>query len=206
MLTIQSTISRLISSKRSLNNFKLTHQSWEIHPNYLFLLRFSDEACVLHVQSISSSYVTQANRNVTQSNPNACFVCQKINRAEMRKQKQKIVTSNAGNVHRIQQCRRSLFSRCFMQPDEQFLYHRNVNQIFSGFVRHRKIGIRIYEHSYLWQRLPYPSTFLRQLTNWFGKVSTWRHLLVLLHGHSDILCLLIQSNCTEFQLFINILN
>jgi hypothetical protein len=45
----------------------------------------------------------------------------------------------------------------------------------------------------------------RQLADWRKQVTTWRDLRGLLYSHSDIVCLLIQSNCIELQPSINIL-
>jgi hypothetical protein len=62
------------------------------------------------------------------------------------------------------------------------------------------------EHSlHLWERHPCISTIWRQLTDWSEQVTTWRDLRGLLCSHSDIVCLLIQSNCIESQPSTNIL-
>jgi hypothetical protein len=62
------------------------------------------------------------------------------------------------------------------------------------------------EHSlHLWKRHPCISTVWRQLTDWREQVTTWRDLRGLLYSHSDIVCLLMQSNCIELQQSINIL-
>jgi hypothetical protein len=62
------------------------------------------------------------------------------------------------------------------------------------------------EHSlHLWERHPCTSTVERQLTDWREQVTTWRDLRGFLYNHSDIVCLLIQSNCIELQQPINIL-
>jgi hypothetical protein len=54
------------------------------------------------------------------------------------------------------------------------------------------------EHSlHLWKRHPCTSTVERQLTDWREQVTTWRDLSGLLYSHSDIVRLLIQSNCIE---------
>jgi hypothetical protein len=58
---------------------------------------------------------------------------------------------------------------------------------------------------HLWKRHTCTSTVERQLTDWCEQVTTWRDLRGLLYSHRDIMCLLIQSNCIEFQLSINIL-
>jgi hypothetical protein len=55
------------------------------------------------------------------------------------------------------------------------------------------------------KRHPCTSTVWRQLTDWREQVTTWRDLRGLLYSHSDTVCLLIQSNCIELQLSINIL-
>jgi hypothetical protein len=48
------------------------------------------------------------------------------------------------------------------------------------------------------------STIERQLTDWREQVTTWRDLHGVLYSHSDIVYLLIQSNCIELQPSINI--
>jgi hypothetical protein len=55
------------------------------------------------------------------------------------------------------------------------------------------------------KRHPCTSTVQRQLTDWREQVTTWRDLHGLLYNHSDIVCLLIQSNCIELRPSINIL-
>jgi hypothetical protein len=45
----------------------------------------------------------------------------------------------------------------------------------------------------------------RQLTDWREQVTIWRDLRGLLYSHSDIVCILIQSNCIELQPSINVL-
>jgi hypothetical protein len=56
------------------------------------------------------------------------------------------------------------------------------------------------EHSFhLWKRHLCTSTIWRQLTDWREHVTTWRDLRWLLYSHSDIVFLLIQSNCIELQ-------
>jgi hypothetical protein len=47
-------------------------------------------------------------------------------------------------------------------------------------------------------------TVWRQLTDWREQVTTWRDLRGLLYSHSDIVCLLIQSNCITLQTSINV--
>jgi hypothetical protein len=60
------------------------------------------------------------------------------------------------------------------------------------------------EHSlHLWKWHPCTSTVERQLTDWREQV-TWRDLRGLFYSHSDIVCLLIHSNCIELQPSINI--
>jgi hypothetical protein len=49
------------------------------------------------------------------------------------------------------------------------------------------------------------STVWRHLTYWREQVTIWRDPRGLLYSHSDIVCLLIQSNCNELQPSINIL-
>jgi hypothetical protein len=62
------------------------------------------------------------------------------------------------------------------------------------------------EHSlHLWKRHPCTSTVEKQLTDWREQVTTWRDLCGLFYSHSDIVCLLIQLNCTELQPWIDIL-
>jgi hypothetical protein len=43
------------------------------------------------------------------------------------------------------------------------------------------------------------STAERQLTDWRERLTTWRDVRGLLKIHSDNVCLLTQSNCTELQ-------
>jgi hypothetical protein len=52
-----------------------------------------------------------------------CFICQKINYIEIRKQKKNNVILSVGNVHHIQQSMHSLFSSCLMQLNGFCLAH-----------------------------------------------------------------------------------
>jgi hypothetical protein len=62
------------------------------------------------------------------------------------------------------------------------------------------------EHSlHLWKRHPCTSNAERQLTDWRKQVTTWHDLRGLLYSRSDIVRLIIQSNCTESKPSINIL-
>jgi hypothetical protein len=61
------------------------------------------------------------------------------------------------------------------------------------------------EHSlHLWKKHTCTSTAERQLPNWQNQVRTWSYLRGQLYSQ-NILCLLIQSHCTELQSWINIL-
>jgi hypothetical protein len=92
-------------------------------------------------------------------------------------------------VHRTRYCR--------------FVWHRRIGKcipklILASLVRTRCQVVFDNEHSlHLWKRHPCNSTVERQLTDWRQQVTTWRD--------SDILCLLIQSNCIELKPSINIL-
>jgi hypothetical protein len=93
----------------------------------------------------------------------------------------------------------------------RFVWHRKIGKcipklILESWVRTRCQVVFDNEHS-LHLRIGHPctSTVERQLTDWRGQVTTWRDLRGLLYSHSDIVCLLIQSNCTELQSSINIL-
>jgi hypothetical protein len=91
------------------------------------------------------------------------------------------------------------------------VWHRRIEKcipklILVSYVRTRRQVVFNNEHSlHLWKRHPCTSTVERQLTDWREQVTTWRDLRGLLYSHSDIVCLLIQSNCTDLQPSINIL-
>jgi hypothetical protein len=157
-----------------------------------------------------------------QTIPDSCSIYQKINYIEIRRQKNN-VTFSVVNVHRVQWCMHSLFSSCLMKPCEEFLCHGNGSPdeilsicshrrigkcipklILTGWIRTRCQVVFDNEHSlHLWKRHPCTSTVWRQLTVWRKQVTKWRDLRGLLYSHSDIVCLLIQSNCTELQPSIN---
>jgi hypothetical protein len=92
-----------------------------------------------------------------------------------------------------------------------FFWHRRIGKcisklILASYVRTRCQVVFNNEHSlHLWKRHPCTSTIERQLTDWSEQVTTWRDLRALLYSHSDIVCLLIQTNCIELQPSINIL-
>jgi hypothetical protein len=78
--------------------------------------------------------------------------------------------------------------------------------ILANKVRTRCQVVFENEHSlHLWRRHPCTSIVWKQLTDLREQVTTWRGLWGLLYSHSDIVCLLIQSNCIELQPSINIL-
>jgi hypothetical protein len=93
----------------------------------------------------------------------------------------------------------------------RFVWHRRIGKcipklVLASWVRTKCQVVFDNEYSlYQWKRHPCTSTVERQLTDWREKVTTWRDLHGLLHSHSDIVCLLIQSNCIELQPSINIL-
>jgi hypothetical protein len=55
------------------------------------------------------------------------------------------------------------------------------------------------------KRHPCTSTVERQMTDWREQVTTWHDLRGLLYDYRNIVCLLIQLNCTELQPSIHIL-
>jgi hypothetical protein len=93
----------------------------------------------------------------------------------------------------------------------RFVWHKRIGKyipklLLTSWVRTRCQVVFDNEHSlHLWKRHPCTSTVWRQLTDWREEVATWRDLRGLLYSHSDILCLLTQSNCIELQPSINIL-
>jgi hypothetical protein len=93
----------------------------------------------------------------------------------------------------------------------RFVWHRRIGKcipklILASWIRTRCQVVFDNEHSlHLWKRHPCTSIVLRQLTDWREQVTTWRDLRGLLYSHSNIVCLLIQSNCIELQPSINIL-
>jgi hypothetical protein len=93
----------------------------------------------------------------------------------------------------------------------RFVRHRRIGKfisklILASYVRMRCQVVLDNEHSlYLWKTHPYTSTAERQRTDWQEQVTTWRDLCGILYRHSDIVCLLIQSNCSDLQPSINIL-
>jgi hypothetical protein len=93
----------------------------------------------------------------------------------------------------------------------RFVWHSRIGKcipklILESLVRTRSEVVFDNEHSlHLLKRHPSTSTVSRQLTDWCEQVTTWRDLRGLLYSHSDIVCLLIQSNCIELQPSINIL-
>jgi hypothetical protein len=129
------------------------------------------------------------------------------------------------NVHRVQRCMHSFnfFPYVWWNPVKSFCVMETVYQTrYCRFVWHRRVGkcipklilaskvrtrcqvVFFNEHS-LVKKHPYTSTVWWQLRDGLagaGYNLTWRGLL---YSHSDIACLLIQSNCTELQPSINIL-
>jgi hypothetical protein len=126
--------------------------------------------------------------------------------------------SSVGNVHRIRQCVRSLFSSCLMQPIDECVQWRkrfsrraledremhcltpsnmlNKNEV-QGNVRQRTLVALVKNaslHVDCWKTA--------DGLEWAGYDVTWRAWA--LYRHSDIECLLMESNCTELQPSINI--
>jgi hypothetical protein len=117
------------------------------------------------------------------------------------------------------------FSSCLMQPDKEFLCHGNgsPDEILSICLAQENRRMYPVNHSdklsknkmpgsvRQWTLVPLVKktslhfTVWRQLTGWREQVTTWRDLRGLLYSHSDIVYLLIQSNCIGLQPSINIL-
>jgi hypothetical protein len=94
----------------------------------------------------------------------------------------------------------------------RFVWHRRIGKCIPKLILASQVKTRFQvvfdnEHSlHLWKRHSCISTVERHLTNWHTQVTTWRDLRGLLYNHNDIVCLLIQSNCTELQPSIHIFN
>jgi hypothetical protein len=92
----------------------------------------------------------------------------------------------------------------------RFVWHKRIGKCIPKLILTSKVTTRCQvvfdnEHSlHLWRRCPCTSTIWRQLTDWCEQV-TWRDLRGFLYSHSDIVSLLIQSNCINLQPSINIL-
>jgi hypothetical protein len=92
-----------------------------------------------------------------------------------------------------------------------FVWHRRIGKCIPKLILARKVRTRCQvvfdnEHSlHLWKRHACTSAVWRQMTDWREQVTTWRHLRGLLYSHSDIVRLLIKSNCIELQPSVNIL-
>jgi hypothetical protein len=91
------------------------------------------------------------------------------------------------------------------------VWHRRIGKCNPKLILGSKARARCQvvfdnDHSlHLWKRHPCTSNIWRQLTDWREQVTTWSDLRGLLYSHSDIVCLLIQSNCSELLPSINIL-